>query len=555
VLFAHSRGGVAGQPGWSQRLGSRYETALASFGRRLPPVLLAAGACALIAAIVVPFLNMSLMPSFADRNVVVRLEGRPGTSNTTMTEQTTQVSRALQSLPGVASVGAHIGRAVTGDRVVNVSSGDVWVTIKPDADYEETLDAIRVAAATVPEVTPEVVSYTTQKMRDVGALTTGDNPVTGSRLNLLTGLDQPVAVRLYGQDAEVLHQQAAQVQRLLAGVKGVVDPRVITTSTEPTVEIEVDLAKAQAAGITPGDVRRAEATLLQGIQVGSVFEEQKVFDVIVQGVPATRDSVDNVRNLLIDLPKGGQIRLGQVADVRVVDRPAVIHRDAVSRRVDVVAGVDGRSVDDVTADIQQHVATLQFPLEYHAEVLQQSTADEIGLSRAIAVGLAAVVAALLLFQAAFRSWRLALVLTVALPLALVGGIVAGLFTGRELTLGSLLGLLAVFALAARLGLSMISELQEAEAENTGGLRETVIHEAARNRLAPVLTSVAATAALVLPFVVLGARPGLEILHPLAVVLLGGLVSTALITLFALPAFYRHVAPAEAPAHDVQEELA
>ena len=192
----------------------------------------------------------------------------------------------------------------------------------------------------------------------------------GSQLDLLTGLDQPVAVRLYGQNPDILREQANRVQSLLAGVEGVVDPRVITTTMEPTVEIEVDLAKAQDAGISPGDVRRAEATLLQGIQVGSVFEEQKVFDVIVQGVPATRSSVDNVRNLLIDLPKGGQIRLGQVADVRVVDRPAVIQRDAVSRRVDVVAGVDGRSVNAVIADIEQQVRGLDFPLEYHAEVLQ-----------------------------------------------------------------------------------------------------------------------------------------------------------------------------------------
>ncbi len=347
VLFARWRGGGTREPGWSRRLGTRYEAALAKFSGSLRPVLLAAGACALIAVIVVPFLNMSLMPSFADRNVVVRLTGQPGTSNTKMTEQTTQVTQALQSLPGVATAGAHIGRAVTGDRVVNVSSGDVWVTLKPDADYDETFDAIRQAAATVPGVSPEVVSYTTQKMRDVGALTTGTNPVKGSQLDLLTGLDQPVAVRLYGQNADILREQANRVQSLIAGVEGVVDPRVITTTMEPTVEIEVDLAKAQDAGITPGDVRRAEATLLQGIQVGSVFEEQKVFDVIVQGVPATRSSVDDVRNLLIDLPKGGQIRLGQVADVRVVDRPAVIQRDAVSRRVDVVAGVDGRSVNAV----------------------------------------------------------------------------------------------------------------------------------------------------------------------------------------------------------------
>jgi len=539
LLFSRWRGRGALEPGWSRRLGARYEAGLARFSGSLRPVLLAAGACALIAVIVVPFLSMSLMPSFADRNVVVRLTGQPGTSNTKMTEQTTRVTRALQSLPGVATVGAHIGRAVTGDQVVNVNSGEVWVTLKPDADYDQTMDAIRDAVATVPEVTPEVVSYTTQKMRDVGAVNNGANPVKDSHLDLLTGLDQPIAVRLYGQNADILREQANRVQSLLSGVEGVVDPRVITTSMEPTVEIEVDLARAQAAGITPGDVRRAEATLLQGIQVGSVFEEQKVFDVIVQGVPSTRRSVDDVRNLLIDLPKGGQIRLGQVADVRVVDRPAVIQRDAVSRRVDVVAGVDGRSVNAVTADIKQQIATLDFPLEHHAEVMQQSTADEVGTARAIGVAIAAVLAAFLLFQAAFGSWRLALLQTVALPLALSGGVVAGLFTGRQFTLGSLLGLLAVLGLAARTGLSMITDLQAADATRSGQDREAAIQTAARVRLVPVLTSTLAIAALALPFVVLGARPGLEIVHPLAVVLLGGLVTTALLTLFGLPALYRH----------------
>jgi len=171
--------------------------------------------------------------------------------------------------------------------------------------------------------------------------------------------------------------------------------------------------------------------------------------------------------------------------------------------------------------------------------MQQSTADEVGTARAIGVAIAAVLAAFLLFQAAFGSWRLALLQTVALPLALSGGVVAGLFTGRQFTLGSLLGLLAVLGLAARTGLSMITDLQAADATRSGQDREAAIQTAARVRLVPVLTSTLAIAALALPFVVLGARPGLEIVHPLAVVLLGGLVTTALLTLFGLPALYRH----------------
>jgi Cu/Ag efflux pump CusA len=551
LLFARSRPAATREPGWSRRLGNRYEATLGKIGGGLRPVLLGTAVLALIGMIMVPFLSASLLPSFTDRNVIVRLTGQPGTSNIKMSEQTIQVTRALESVPGVASAGGLIGRAVTGDRVVNVNSSDVWVTIEPGADYDETMQAIHDAAATVPDLTPDVLSYTTEKMRDVGALISGENPVKGSELNLLTGVEQPIAVRLYGQNPEILREQADRVQSLLAGVEGVVDPRVITTTSEPTVEIEVDLAKARAYGITPGDVRRAEATLLQGIQVGSIFEDQKVFEVIVQGVPATRSSVENVRNLLIDRPRGGQVRLGEVAEVRVVDRPSVIQRDAVSRRVDVVAGVDGRSVETVTADIRDQLRGMEFPLEYHAEILRQSTAGEVGVGRAIGVAIGAAIAAFLLFQAAFRSWRLALVQSAALPLSLVGGLVATLFLGRNLGLGALFALLAVFALAARMGVSMIRDIQEAELARPGESREAVIQAAARQRLTPVITSILAVAAFALPFAVLGTRPGLEIVHPLAVVLLGGLVTTALVTLLGLPAVYRQVAPV--PAASGEEE--
>jgi Cu/Ag efflux pump CusA len=136
---------------------------------------------------------------------------------------------------------------------------------------------------------------------------------------------------------------------------------------------------------------------------------------------------------------------------------------------------------------------------------------------------------------------------VALPLALSGGVVAGLFTGREFTLGSLLGLLAILGLAARIGLSMITDLQQAEVAGAGRNRDIATLAAARVQLAPVLTSILAIAALALPFVVLGARPGLEIVHPLAVVLLGGLVTTGLVSLFGLPALYRHAPATSSPA--------
>lgn len=526
----------------TQRLRGRYSSVLERFSGKLRAPLLGAGTCALVGLAVLPFLGMSLLPNFQDRNVLVRLEGQPGVSNPQMTETTTGLSGALQALPGVATVAAHVGRAVTGDRVTNVSSSDVWVTIKPDADYDATMRSIDDTVRQVKEVNSQVATYSTQKMRDAGALLRGENPVQDDELDLLTGVDKPIVVRLFGEDPEVLRREADRVREVMSSIDGVVDPQIDQPATQPTVEIEVDLDKAQALGVTPGDVRRAEATLVQGIQVGSVFEQQKVFDVIVQGVPSTRGSVEDVRNLLIDRPGGGHITLGEVADIRIVETPAVIRRDAVSRRLDIEAGIDGRGVGAVAADLRTQLAAMDFPLEYHAEVLSASTAQEVGIERVLGFAVAAALGALLLLQAALRSWRLAVLVFAVLPLALVGGLAAVLLTGAELSLGSLLGLLAVFGLVTRMSVVLVTELQSREGDADQPSAAALVQRAATDRFAPVLTSVAALALLVLPFALMGSRPGLELVQPMAVVLLGGLVTTTIVTLFLLPALYLHLAP-------------
>src|SRR6185369_6786084 len=169
-------------------------------------------------------------------------------------------------------------------------------------------------------------------------------------------------------------------------------------ASQPNLEIAVDIEKARAEGIKPGDVRRAEATLLQGIEVGSVFEDQKVFDVIVKGTPATRRDVAAVRNLLIDKPDGGHVRLDKVADVRVAQTPAVIKRDAVSRYIDIEADVSGRSLGGVANDIENRLQGVSLPLEYHAEVLQEATSKEMNSTAVLAFALAAAIAIFLLFQ-------------------------------------------------------------------------------------------------------------------------------------------------------------
>jgi CzcA family heavy metal efflux pump len=519
------------------RFSPRYDRALSSVVGRPRAVLIAAVAAVAIGIAVVPLLSTSLIPAFKDGDLLVRLNAEPGTSNPRMTEIATQVSRELRSLDGVDNVGAQVGRAINGDQLVDVNSANLMVGMDPDADYDATLASIKDAVADVDGARSDVVTYSEQKIRDVGALREGDNPITGDGLDVLTGSDRPLVVRVFGPELEVLEAEAAKVRTLVSQVEGVVDPRVDLPVKQPTVEVEVDLAKAREFGVRPGDVRRAATTFVSGLNVGSVFEEQKVFEVVVQGTADTRRSLADVRNLLIDTPAGGHARLGSVANVRIRNDPIAIERDSVSNYLDVEANVSGRGLDDVAADIESRLRDSVFPLEYHAEVLTQTTSSEIGSLRMLLAGIAAVVAALLLMQAAFTSWRLALLGLLSLPVALVGGAVAVLINGADLSLGALIGFLALVGLATRNSMVLIRHFQDLQRHERAPFGADLVRRGAGERLGPILTTAAATASAAVVFVILGSRPGLEIVSPMAAVILGGLVTTTLLSLFVLPTLY------------------
>jgi Cu/Ag efflux pump CusA len=216
--------------------------------------------------------------------------------------------------------------------------------------------------------------------------------------------------------------------------------------------------------------------------------------------------------------------------------PAVIKRDAAERYVDVEANVTGRSLAAVSTDVEDRLANADFPLEYHAEVVAQTTTgQEINLVRVVGFGIAAVIAIFLLFQALFRSWRLAGLAFLTLPVALVGGVLAALIDGAALSLGSLIAFLGLLGIASRNGVTLIDRFQRLRLEEAFGA--DLVRRGARERLAPTLTVAVATAAVVLPYVVMGNVAGLEIVHPMAIALLGGLVTTTLLSLFVLPVLY------------------
>jgi Cu/Ag efflux pump CusA len=490
---------------------------------------LVAAAAVAASALLLPGLHGSLLPPLRDRSLLVSWTGTPSMSQPETSRITEAASAELRRVPGVTNVGVHVGRAITSDEQLGVNSSELWLTIAGNADYDATVAKVERVVAQYPGFNHHLLTYPEQKVGQVQ-----------------TGAHSDLAVRVFGPDMDVLRSKAQEIQHLLSGVPGVVAPQVDTPPEQPTIEIEVNLAAAQRYGIKPGDVRRASAVLLSGLVAGSLFQDQKVFDVVVLGTLSTRDSVTSIQNLVIDTPSGGHVRVGDVADVRVRPNPAVIKHDNVSRRVDVLADVRGRDIGAVQADIRKRLAGVTFPEEFHAEILQLNSSQDV--NAASTAGLVGVAAALilLLLQVAFGSWRRAALVFVALLAAPVGGILAARLDGGTMSLGSLVGLFAVWVLAARQVIAMAWQVRNA----ADGTDERQI---AGERFAPVLKSTLATAVFVLPMVFLGHVAGLEMLRPLAVAVLGGLVTSTLLTLFLVPALLREGLPRAVERPPSEEE--
>ena len=329
----------------------------------------------------------STIPSLDDPNLTVQLTGANGMSLPEMTRVEGLVAAQLRAIPGVRDVVVQTGRAVFGDQVVNVNSGQLWVGLDPGADHDATLAKVR-AAVHVPGVDAQVFTYEQQRTDSILGPTPSD-----------------ITVRVFGQDPDVLAAKSAEVARMLGGVDGVVDVTVHRPPTQPTVVVEPDLAATQRFGIKPGDVRRAATELLSGIVVGSLYQDQKIFDVVVRGTPDTRHSFTSVQDLLIDTPSGGHIRLGDVATVRIEPRPSVIQRDQVSRMIDVTADVRGRTVDAASAEAAQKLAAIPFPLEHHAELLADAAQAHTDILRTVAVAASALLVTFLLLQLATVAGR------------------------------------------------------------------------------------------------------------------------------------------------------
>jgi Cu/Ag efflux pump CusA len=504
--------------------------------------------------------RVSTLPEFKDRDLHVEVEGAPGTSHPAMTRFITQATQELSGIPGIRTVSAQIGRAALSDRVHDVNKSSLWISLEGNADYHATVDRIHQVVDGFAGFEVDARTYLKACVTDPNDDVSGDG-------------DDDIVVRVYGDDWKLLKSKADEVQKALAGISGIVRPEVELSPEGPQIDIKVKMAAAKQHGLKPGDVRRAATTLIAGLEVGYLFEHQKVFDVVVWGTPENRDSLTKIQSLLIDAPGGKQVRLQDVADVQIAPSPIDIKREAVARHIDVVANVEGREATSVASDVERRLRDIDFPQEYRAE-LKHGAAERLAERRhVLSAVIATAIAIFLVLQACTGSWKLATALFLTLPAAIVGGAIAALATTGAWSLGAALGIVAVLAIALRNGLSLIrqyqrlalppeqtdadsvvqsrsvdqrSRIERTVADDDAIFAPGIVQRGTWDRFVPILMTAAITAVAILPMAVMGDVAGNEILHSMAITVLGGLATTTLFTLFAVPALFLTFTPGRGP---------
>lgn len=513
-------------PGSSERHGDAPLTRILKGGYRrvLPwlvvrPKLAMAFLIAMFAAtgVALPRLGEEFLPNFKETDFLMHWVEKPGTSLEAMRRITVSVSKELRAVPGVRNFGSHIGRAEVADEVVGPNFTELWISLDPAVEYDHTVAKVQEIVDGHPGLYRDLLTYLKERIKEV-----------------LTGASATVVVRLYGPDMQVLRDKAQEINRTINDVKGVVNLKVEPQILVPHIQIRVKPDVAANFGLTPGNIRRTATTLIKGTKVGEVYRDQKSFDVTVWGVERVRSDLQALRELTIETPSGAHVPLGDLAELEIAPTPNEIKRENASRRIDVTCNVAGSDLGTVAREIQSRVLGLSFEQGYHPEFLGEYAARQSSRNRLFWLGACSVLGILILLHVDFRSMRLVLLLGLTLPFALIGGVAGAFLSGGVLSLGSMVGFVTVLGIAARNGIMLLSHYRHLEQVESQSFGIPLIVRGAEERLTPILMTASCAGLALLPLVLKGNIPGHEIEYPMAVVILGGLVTSTLLNLFLMP---------------------
>lgn len=487
------------------------------------------------AGMAVPQLGEELMPKFKETDFLMHFLEKPGIGVEAMNRVTILASKELRAIEGVNNFGSHIGRAEAADEVYGPHFTELWISIDPDVDYDETVAKVQEAVDGYSGLKRDLLTYLTERIKEV-----------------LTGSSGAIVVRINGPDLDQLRQHAQKVKDVMNSVDGVTNLNIEPQVLIPQIVVHLKSDAAAQFGLTPGDVRSAVTTLIRGTQVGEIYEGQKIFRVMVWGDESVRRDIDAVKRLLIDTPSGAQVPLNDVADVVIQPAPNAIKRIGSSRKLDVICNVDGRDLGSVATEIQERVLEeVKFESEYHPEFLGEYAEAQASRQRLLGLTAFSLIGILLLLYSDFQNIRSVLLIFLTLPFALVGGIGGAFLSGGIISLGSLIGFVTVLGVAARNGIMLMDHYRHLQREEGMSFGPELIVRGAEERLAPILMTALTTGLALVPLLMTGNKPGQEIEYPMAFVILGGLVTSTLLNLLVLPPLFAKFGEAETTLKDIE----
>ena len=491
------------------------------------PAFVGAIAAVVFAAslLLVPFMGSEFIPRLDEGTLAIQASRLPSVSLTESIKSTTEIEKVLKQFPEVTSVISRTGQAEIPTDPMGVETSDIYVLLKDHAEWttaDNREDLIEAFEKALEEQVPgNVLSFS--------------QPIELRVQELIAGVRSDVAITLYGDDLEELRRAGAELTRVVARVPGAADVKLEQTGGLPFLRIKVRRDEIARYGINAADVLDVVRTI-GGREVGEVLEGQRRFTLQVRFKPSSRADVDQIKRLQVADPQGRMIPITQLAEIFVEEGPAQISRENIHRKINIEANVRGRDLGSFVAAVQQAIATdVKLPTGYYVEYGGQFENLKRATSRLVLVVPVALFLIFVLLYTTFNAAIPALLIYVNIPIAATGGILALFLRGMPFSISAAVGFIALFGVAVLNGVVMVSYFIELRKQ--GMLVDQAVRQGAELRLRPILMTAFVAGLGFIPMAI-STGAGAEVQQPLATVVIGGLVTSTLLTLFVLPALYR-----------------
>jgi CzcA family heavy metal efflux pump len=489
------------------------------------PWLVIGGASALflISIATLPFVGTAFLPEFNEGTLTINVQAQPGTSLSESNRIGQIAEKLLLEVPEVVSTGRRTGRAELDEHAEGVHYTEIDVDLKKEDARERDviLEEIREKLALIPGVTTSV-----------------GQPISHRIDHLQSGVRAQIAVKLFGDDLQMLRSKAEEIRNVMAGVEGATDVSIEKQVLIPQIRFNVDRVRAAQYGLNAGEITETLETALNGRTISEAVEGQRRFDVVVRFADEARNNLDALRNVTVDTPQGTQIPVSAVATIENLPGPNQVLRENTQRRIVIQSNVAGRDLGSVVGDMRERVAAqVDLPEGYFLEYGGQFEAQRQATRTLSLLTIFSLIAIFFILLKALGDWHSALQVMINIPLALIGAIIALLLTGGVFSIATLVGFISLVGITSRNGIMMISHYLHLIREEGENFTEEMIVRGSLERLIPVLMTALTAGLSLVPLAIAADAPGKEILHPLAVVVLGGILTSTLLDQIVTPAVF------------------